>query len=244
MSSDKMPVYLKIYHILKNEIQNDRKVGDLLPPEPILEKKYGVSRITIRKAVQLLSDEGYVTVKQGYGTTVTSPKAIQRLNQINSVTETLRKAGYRVYSKNITIDSCVPDHDILKLLEADEGTRFTRMQRLLIANNQPISIVTNYMLPKSVPDLSKHMENFDSLYSLLETKYKIQFDYATDYITARSADFLQAQALQVPDKSPLISIRRILYSKGKPVLCDDLLIESSRYQFSVNLSGRPPKNIF
>lgn len=241
MSFDKIPVYLKVYRILKNEIQNNRKAGELLPPEPALEKEYGVSRITIRKAVQLLSQEGYVSVKQGYGTIVTSPNAVHRLNYIYSVTETLRGAGYKAYSKNICIDTCVPDKDILKLLEAGDNTQFTRMQRLLIANNQPISIVTNYMIPELAPNLSDHMENFDSLYSLLETKYKIIFDYATDTITAKSADFLQAQVLQVPDKSPLISIRRILYSKGKPVMCDDLLIESSRYQFSVNLSGRPPK---
>ncbi len=241
MPSDKIPVYLKVFEALKNEIQNGRKVGELLPPEPVLEKKYGVSRITIRKAVQLLSEEGYVTVKQGYGTTVASPKAIQRLNQINSVTETLRRAGYRVSSKNITVDACVPDKEILKLMEAGEGSEFTRMQRIIIANSRPISIVTNYIVPDQVPGLADRLEHFDSLYSLLETEYKIRFEYATDYITARSADFLQAQALQVPDKSALISIRRVLYAKGRPVMCDDLLIEASRYQFSVNLSGRPPK---
>lgn len=241
MPFDKIPVYVKVYQMLKDEIQNCRKVGDVLPPEPALEKKFGVSRITIRKAIGMLSEQGYVSVRQGYGTTVTSPKAIHRLNHINSVTETLRKAGYRVCSENITVDSCVPDQDIIKLLEAGEGTQFTRMQRILIANNQPISIVTNYMVPQLVPGLSKNLENFDSLYALLETKYKITFDYATDYITAKSADFLQARALQVLVDAPLISIRRVLYSKGRPIMCDDLLIEPSRYQFSVNLSGRPPK---
>jgi GntR family transcriptional regulator len=241
MSVDKIPVYIKVYQMIRDEIKSARKVGDLLPPEPELEKKYGVSRITIRKAVQLLSEEGYVTVKQGYGTTVTSPKAIQRLNQINSVTETLRKAGYNVHSKNITVDFCIPDDDILKLLEAAEGTEFIRMQRILIANNRPISIVTNYMAAGLAPGLAENLKDFDSLYSLLETKYKARFDYATDYITAKSADFLQAQALGIPAGSPLISIRRVLYSAGQPVMCDDLLIEPSRYQFSVNLSGRPPK---
>ncbi len=241
MSSDKTPVYLKIYRLLKSDIQNNRKVGDLLPAEPMLEKKFGVSRITIRKAIQLLSDQGFVSVKQGYGTTVASPRAVHRLNHINSVTETLRKAGFQVYSKNISVDSCIPDKDILHLMGAPDGTEFTRMQRIIIANNQPISIVTNYMLPNLAPDLSQSLENFDSLYALLEKKYAICFDYATDYITARSVNYLQAQVLQVPDKTALISIRRVLYTKNTPVMCDDLLIESSRYQFSVNLSGRPPK---
>jgi GntR family transcriptional regulator len=241
MISDKMPVYLKVYNVLKSEIQNYRSVGELLPPEPALEKKYGVSRITIRKAIQLLSEEGYVSVKQGYGTTVTRPKAVHRMNYIYSVTETLRRSGYKVHSQNIYIDLCVPNEDILKLLDAPANTKFTRMQRILIANHQPISIVTNYITPELVPDLQDNIENFDSLYSLLETKYHIKFDYATDYITARSANFLQAQVLQIPNKSPLISIRRVIYIKDRPVMLDDLLIESSRYQFSVNLSCRPPK---
>ncbi len=242
MLSDKMPVYLKVYNVLKSEIQNFRSVGELLPPEPALEKKYGVSRITIRKAIQLLSEEGYVSVKQGYGTTVTRPKAVHRLNYIFSVTETLRNSGYKVYSNNIYVDICVPNDDILKLLDAPENTKYTRMQRILIANHQPISIVTNYILPELAPDLKDNVENLDSLYNLLETKYNQKFDYATDYITARSANYLQAQVLQIPNKSALISIRRVVYTKDKPVMLDDLLIESSRYQFSVNLSGRPPKD--
>lgn len=67
--------YLAIYEELQQQIINgDYLVGDLMPAEPDLQKRYNVSRITVRHAVQLLVDEGYVERIHGVGTIVLSQK--------------------------------------------------------------------------------------------------------------------------------------------------------------------------
>ena len=135
--------YESVYNAIKNAIINGEYIiGELLPPEPALEKKYGVSRITIRKAVELLSNNGYVVVKQGRGTTVTDPNTTQKLNYVTSFSETLKSYGYKLSTNDLHIDEVVPPESVLTNLGLDSGTAVTRIQRLLIANDKPISIVT------------------------------------------------------------------------------------------------------
>ena len=87
----KQALYLTVYGILKQEItEGHLKVGTLLPSEQELEAQFKVSRTTIRKAIGLLKDEGYLDVRQGRGTTVQDITTTQKLLHISSISETLR----------------------------------------------------------------------------------------------------------------------------------------------------------
>ena len=91
-----IPAYKEVYSKLKEELKEGiYPAGSLLPTESELEKIFHVSRTTIRKAISILSLEGYVKTKQGYGTEVLNIFTVQKLNQITSITETLRQKGYR-----------------------------------------------------------------------------------------------------------------------------------------------------
>ena len=84
-----MTVYLSIKKLIK---EGAYKPGMLLPTERDLEKIYAVSRITVRRAIAMLSDEGYVKVVQGKGTEVRDISTTQQLNTVTSITETLKSA--------------------------------------------------------------------------------------------------------------------------------------------------------
>lgn len=238
MNADKKTAYMKVYDTLKAAIIQDYSPGDFLPPEPQLEEGFGVSRITIRRAVQMLAAEGYVSVKQGRGTMVTVPGAMQTANPITSTTEVLTQAGYYVKTVDTYIDTIIPDASVLKCLWLPENTPVTRLQRVFVGNGRPFSIVTNHLVPGMVPELIKHRKELGSLYHLLETRYHLTLDSATDDITAVSASLEQARTLNLPIGSPLMHIRRILYSQSRPVSCSDMLADAARCKFRVNLSGR------
>ena len=96
----KQALYLTVYGILKQEItEGHLKVGTLLPSEQELEAQFKVSRTTIRKAIGLLKDEGYLDVRQGRGTTVQDITTTQKLLHISSISETLRNNGHEVSVK-------------------------------------------------------------------------------------------------------------------------------------------------
>jgi GntR family transcriptional regulator len=238
-SAEKMPAYLKVYETLKTAIEKDYSPGDLLPPEPQLEEGFGVSRITIRHAMQLLAAEGFVSVRQGRGTMVTVPDAQRSANPITSTTEVLMQAGYHVKTVDAYIDTVIPDASVLKNLWLPDDTPVTRLQRIFVGNGRPFSLITNHLNPEMVPDLAKHKKELVSLYHLLETHYGLVLDNATDDISAMSASLEQARTLNIPIGSPIIHIRRVLYSKERPISCSDMLADAARCKFRVFLSGRP-----
>jgi GntR family transcriptional regulator len=154
----------------------------------------------------------------------------------------LRNEGYNVKSTNLHIDESIPPKDVLDLLRLPEGSSVYRIQRIITADNRPIAIATNYIIQGFVPNLINFQNNIQSLYTFIEQHYEVALSNATDYITARSANIEQSNILHIPLNSPLIYLRRFVYTKGTPLTCDDMLIDASRYKFSVNLVGRPPSS--
>ena len=97
-----IPRYLWVYNSLKSQIEaEDFKVGDYLPPEPELQQTFQVSRTTVRKAVEMLSQQGFVFIRQGRGTEIIDFKATQKLGFVTSFSETLREKGFTVTQADI-----------------------------------------------------------------------------------------------------------------------------------------------
>ena len=236
---DRTPAYIRIYENIKRQImEGDYSIGDMLPPEPELEKRFNVSRTTIRKAMEILSREGFVVAKQGRGTRVLDYKTNQNLNLVTSISETLRKQGYEVKAKSMHIDRVPAKASIAKDLGIGVGTEVARIQRIQLADGKPIAIMRNYILSHIVPDIEKHVNNFDSLYKFLEESYNINIDSALDRISAKTADFNESEMLQVPIGSALLYTKRVCYEKGNPVCTDRLSIIGDRYEFEINMNGR------
>lgn len=115
------------------------------------------------------------------------------------------------------------------------------MQRIQLADEQPVGILSNYILPEVVPDIEKKDHNFISLYRFLEDEYNIRIDTSRDFISARTADLAQATTLKIPVGSPLIYVIRISFSDGAPILGDIAYINGYMHHFSFNRSGRSPR---
>lgn len=238
---NKIPAYLRVYTKLKEQIQSgEYQPNEIIPPEYELEKQFNVSRITIRRAVSMLSEEGLVFVKQGKGTLVLDPKTLQKLNYVTSFSETLKEKGYEVSSKSMHIDVVVPAQGILDKLSLDKGTPVIRLQRIQLANGKNVAIMENYLSPEYFPGLADKEENIISLYSYIESNYNITINSATEYITAIAADFTESELLGVQIGTPLLLVRRITYSEGRPIEYAILKIIADKYEYSINLRDRPP----
>lgn len=108
------PLYRKVYLSIREKIENgEYPKGSLLPTESDLQKLFNVSRVTIRKAIELLSSEGYVITQQGRGTEVLDHRTSQKLNYISSFMETLAGRGYIAYSKDSSIERMIPPVGLL-----------------------------------------------------------------------------------------------------------------------------------
>lgn len=235
----KAPAYAVIYDTLKREIMDgDISIGSLLPAEPELEKRFSVSRTTVRRAVELLSQEGLVQAKQGRGTQVLDYKTRQNLNLVTSISETLRKKGYEVRPKTMHIDIVPASQYIAEDLGITEGEMVARVQRIQLADEHPVAIMKNYIPAYMVPGIENQMDSINSLYMYLEERYGINIESAKDRISARNADFSEAQMLEVPVGRALLYMRRTCYSGSRPVCADRLSIIGDKYELQISMVGR------
>lgn len=242
--SERLPAYLKVYQQLKNDILDEKyKVGEMIPVERQLEEIYSVSRITIRKAVELLAEDNYVEVRQGRGTRVLDYKARQSLNCVTSVTETLRKKGFTVTTKSMYIDTLVPPAHVSQNLQLEEREKAARVQRIQLADGQPIVIMKNYIPESLVPGIAGYCGQFTALYQFLEDTYHIEIDEAADKIFAKNAEFEEAQMLEVEVGEALLCIQRRCSQRGKPVCFDDVTIIGKKYELYTNMTGRNKNSI-
>jgi GntR family transcriptional regulator len=240
----KIPAYIRVYNSIRRLIEEgDFPIGSLLPPEPDLGKKFNVSRTTIRKAVEILSRDGFVLAKQGRGTEVLDPKTIQKLNFVTSFSETLKEKGYDVSSKSSFIDLIIPPNNVTQDLKIKPGTKVIRIQRIQLANGKPIAIMVNYLVADFVPGIEKYAGKFISLYEFLESNYNISIESATDYIRAKAADLEESEMLEIPAGSPLLVLRRVSISNNKPFEVVILTIISDKYEFCVHMTGKESKHI-
>lgn len=235
----RLPAYEKVYKQIKKEIIDGEFLeGELLPTETELEKRFNVSRTTVRKAMEILAREKFIVIKQGCGTRVLDYKTQQNLNLVTSISETLRKKGYNVYSRSIYIDMVPASTSNMEEFGIDAGEQLLRVQRVQLADEKPIAIMKNYLLPHMVPGIEGYMTKNSSLYQFLEQKYNIKIDSAKTKISAKVADFTEAEMLGIKVGSPLLFIHRVCYQEHIPVCVDRISIVGDVYEFEVFMEGR------
>jgi GntR family transcriptional regulator len=233
------PIYQDVYLKLKKLINSgEYSAGDFLPTEDGLEKIYGVSRTTIRKAIEMLVADGYLEVKQGRGTRVLDYHYTQSLNQVTSVSETLRQKGYEVSIKDIFIDTIQASKHVAEMLEIPVNADIYRVQRVLSADNIPAAILFNYIKVDLAKGIDEKASRINRLYEFLHTEYDIQIDSSRDTISAKNADFIEAQLLNIKVGSALLVIHRVTFQAGRPVTHDVSTMRADRYQFEIATSGR------
>ena len=244
------PEYRRIYNELRKAIEaGDYPIGTRLPPEPQLEKIYGVSRTTIRKAVSMLAEEKLVRVRQGYGTEVLSTRP--QLGKPNSglihgvpaITERIfgNASGERMRILTSSIDTMPVYGDIAAALDMPNGSTAVRLHRVrAFGDQEPFSYKVNYLRPDMVPGIERHNGKIRDLYTLLTEEYGLTFYEGDETVTAVAADFLDAQVLQVNVGAPLIKLTRYARTKDGPLECAVTKLRPEFYELRIHMEGPPP----
>lgn len=231
--------YLFVYNTLKDKIlDGEYPIDGLLPPEPVLERIFHVSRTTVRKAVEMLAEDGLVKKQRGVGTIVLDYEVTQNLNHITSLTETLVKRGYAVTVPQMTVEVVEADPSIAHIFNVEAGTRFAKIFRVVCASGTPLGIIYNYIPYELVEGIEAYESRFVSLYRLLEDQFYITLEMAQDRLSAKNADAAEARLLQVPEGFALLTVKRKCLRYGKCVSYDQLYLRHDMYSFDISLYSR------
>lgn len=204
-------LYLEVADKLKEDIFSGKyPVGTMLPTESELEEEFGVSKITIRKAIELLAADEYLEKKSGKGTTVISDRPYNRLSKAISFTQVLEKSNREV--KKVTLST-----NLIELTPEDRlyqyfGKQVFRLERLYLLDGAPYIHLIHYVT-KELAGFSEEQIETTSLYRLLN---KVGCDIATfkDSFQAIYLSGKQQEKLKTKDNIAIQRDRDSIDSSG------------------------------
>jgi GntR family transcriptional regulator len=235
----KSPLYQQLYQLLRNKISSGQwRPGDLLPSEAELRRKYQVSRATVRQALDELVSDGLIERQQGKGTFVAPPTVEQGLVRIVSFTEDMRQRGLRPGTRLVGAELTPATAVIAQKLQIEEGTTLARIERLRLADGEPMSVEVSFLVHQYCPGILGEDYTAHSLRRMLEEQYDIRIASARQTIRAISASQEMAQLLDAPPQAALLYIERISYAENDvPVEFLRLYHRGDRYTLHGELRG-------
>lgn len=245
-----MPPRLPLYHIIENDLKNKIHSGqycpgDVLPSERELTEIYKVSRLTAREAVNRLSIQGLVEKIQGKGTFVTKPKINHRMGYLHHGGQEVLTSFYEIRTEVLDLKVIEPSEMVFNNLELKEkGSKVIYLERLRYANETPAAIIKSYLPHQYVPGMETIDFTNKSLYSILESTYRIQLHDAQEIMEAVTANTKSSDLLKIKRGTALLFNQRIArLIDGTVIEYETIESRSDIYKYHSDLVGIKKQNV-
>lgn len=208
----KKPAYQQIFDSLLEQIEDGLfQPGSKLPSERALSRQLGVSRMTVRQALNALVQQGLAYRIQGSGTYVAEPKIEHHVDTLTSFSVSMSAHGLTPATKLLSIEKIRANKIFSEVLGLNVGQMIWHIHRLRIDREIPIGLEYSYFPLNLVPDLDQHDLEQRSIYEILETEYQIQISSALQSFEPVVSNEYEQGLLNVPLGSPLMMVSRISY---------------------------------
>jgi len=235
-------LYARVETVLASEIADgDLRIGDQLPTEDSLISRFGVSRITVRRAVQNLVNRGLVEIRRGKGTYVAAPKITHDLKELSGFVEDMHALGRKPSARVIGKEIVAANATVARQLALTRGERVVRIRRVRLADGTPLSFDETFLPLDIGTKIIANNLKIEPIFSLLERKYDVPLIEAEYKLDAVAAENEVARALKVNPRSPIFRIERTSYStNGRPVDYETLHYRGDLVQFVTRLVRKIP----
>ena len=208
--------------------------GHAIPSERELMTTYGVSRATVRKAIDGLVADGLLQRTHGLGTFAVRPRLETRLH-LASFSQDMRRRGRTPSTRLVSVALADPPAEAAEALGLEPGAQAWRVLRVRLADNEPIAHEDGWYPAEPLAELDQHDIAGGSLYEILGTHYGLWVDHAEQTLWGEAADADLARALAAPVNTPLLVFRRISTANGRPVEYVVSRYRGDRYQVHMEL---------
>jgi DNA-binding GntR family transcriptional regulator len=231
-----VPLYFQVAQYLEQRIESgDLPPGMRLDNEIVLADQFGLSRPTMRRAIEYLVDRGLLVRKRGVGTQVVQPK-VRRPIELSSLYDDLRDAGREPRTDVLSFGIEPPSEVVAEALSIDPGDRVYSIRRLRFTGDEPLSIMHNWV-PVAVVTLDAELLAARGLYDVLRSS-GVMLKIATQTIGGRAARAAEARLLAERPGAPLLTMTRTAYDEtGRAVEYGSHLYRASRYTFELTLTS-------
>lgn len=217
------PLYLQVEATLKEMIEDTvYSPGEQIPSERELSEQLGVSRMTVRRAIENLIEHGLLERRSTNGTYVRQPSVLRGMGKGNTMglTQLLKQEGTIAGSQLIDFEIKRAPLKIAEKLDLRLGSQVVDIKRLRMVNGQPFCVETCYLPFDKVPGLQAgdFAEPDTSLYAILQERYGIVLDNSDETLKISFATHDEAELLEIKEGDPVLLLRGIVRdSKGEAV---------------------------
>jgi len=220
------------------DLIEDLGVGAAIPSERQLSVDLGVSRLTLRAAVDELVRKGYLVRRRGSGTFVSRPKIAQELT-MTSFSEDMRARGMRPSSRTISLTTTSAGAYLGRCLHVSPSEPITVAKRLRLADDETMAIEALHVPERVVPGLTPRDLEETSFYELLADRYGVEIVGGIQTIEPTVTNEEESEALGVPLHSPAFQFERTTRSvTGDIVEFVRSIYRGDRYRIVTELDRR------
>jgi GntR family transcriptional regulator len=227
------PKHAQLRDVLAQLARTELGPDTAIPSERELMTTYGVSRATVRKAIDALVVDGLLHRIHGRGTFVARPRLESRLH-LASFSQDMRRRGLTPSTRLINVALDQPPAEVAAALEMEEGAEAWTLDRVRLADGQPIALENGWYPKAPLPGLDRH-DLGGSLYQVFSTIYDLTIDSAEQTLWGEAADGTVASLLEAPVNTPLLVFRRISRARGLPLEYVVSRYRGDRYQIHMSL---------
>jgi GntR family transcriptional regulator len=235
------PLHAQLTAAVRGQIRDGQlPVGAALPSELELAAALGISRHTVRHALGVLVNEGWLRRQRGAKTVVASRQADdqvieRRLGSFYAFAWEIEARGEHHRSKILARDKVTADARLAHLLAVELGTPMERIERLRSADGEPLTLEVSILPAALSAVLDDAALEQQSIYDVLEVRHGITVVRASETLRPVVLDRRAADLLGVATGSPAFSVERVSWSQQGPVEWEHSLIRGDRYLYSVEL---------
>ncbi|HYS30113.1 MAG TPA: GntR family transcriptional regulator [Candidatus Limnocylindria bacterium] len=217
-------------------------IGQAIPSERLLSQELGVSRLTVRAAIDQLVRDGQLSRRHGAGTFVTEPKIAQPLT-LTSFTEDMRRRGMVPGSRTVDLTVTSAGARLARRLQVSPEERIVRVTRLRLADGETMALEVLHVPEALIPGLSKTDLENHSFYALLEERYGIVIGSGTQTIEPTVTNEEESALLRVPLHSPAFLFERTTVAEsGRTVEFVRSIYRGDRYRLVTELLPSRSRN--
>ena len=233
-----IPIYYQLKEILLEFIKHSN-VGDRLPTEVELCKRYQISRPTARQAIRDLEVSGNVRRMQGRGTFVAEPKIAQEfLANIEDFEGRMKRLGYATTTKVLQLKEGDCDERSRYALKVEPGTKVTVLRRLIYANEAPMVLTLSYLPSAKFPNCEVGTFTDRSLVDVIQQDYGYKIRKIARSFEAKIVSDFEAELFGVKKGSPVQYVEATCYMDGDAPIAhtmDRYRADRNKFNFSLIL---------
>jgi GntR family transcriptional regulator len=240
-----IPLYYQLAELVSEQIRlGQLQPGAQLPSERELSEQHGISRMTVRQAINYLVREGSLVTRHGLGTYVAEPKLTTQVSHLLGFTEAIMRRGATVTSRVLEQGVIPAPARIAAGLHLDAGELVVKIMRLRLSEHVPLLLETSYMPYAICQGLEQEDFATHSLYAVLCARFGIVAEQASQTLEATLANKFEADLFALESGAPMVLLEGVATDRNRrAVEYFKAVYRADRFKFAFSSDRNPALNV-